>query len=71
MLGLSLCVCRNREGKWITVNETRGRGWWLPGGKVDPPEDFFTACKREVKEEAGLDIRIKGILRFEYNIRET
>ena len=70
MLGLSLVVCRNKEGKYLAVKESRNRGWWLAGGRVDPPESFFEAAIREAKEEAGIDIELKGILRIEYNIQE-
>ena len=65
MIGLSLVIVRNKDGKFLAVNETDNRGWWLPGGRVDPPEDFMTAAIREVKEEAGIDIELKGILRLE------
>jgi len=54
LLGIALIVCRNNEGKWLAVKETKNRGWWLPGGRVDPPESFFEAAIREVKEEAGI-----------------
>jgi 8-oxo-dGTP pyrophosphatase MutT (NUDIX family) len=30
--------------------------WELPGGKVDPDEDLFTAALRETKEELGIDV---------------
>lgn len=30
--------------------------WVIPGGHVDPLEDFETAAKRELKEESGYDI---------------
>lgn len=46
MLGLSLTVVRNKKGQYVCINEVRNRGWWIPGGRVDPPEDFFTAAKR-------------------------
>mmetsp|Transcript_12204 Transcript_12204/g.1096 ORF Transcript_12204/g.1096 Transcript_12204/m.1096 type:complete len:88 (+) Transcript_12204:51-314(+) len=64
MLGLSLTIVRNSQGKYICINEVRNRGWWIPGGRVDPPENFFVAAKRECKEEAGIDVEIKGILRI-------
>ena len=71
MLGLSLVVIRNSSKKYIAVKETRNRGWWLPGGRVDPPESFFEAAIREAKEEAGIDIILKGILRFEYSYTKS
>jgi len=69
MLGISLVICRNHEGKWLAVKECGNRGWWLPGGLVDPPENFFQAAIRETQEEAGIDVDLKGILRMEYNIQ--
>jgi len=69
MLGISLVICRNKYGKWLAVKETDNRGWWVPGGLVDPPENFIEAGVRETKEEAGVDVEIKGLLRFEYNIK--
>lgn len=31
-------------------------GWALPGGTVEPGEDFATAFEREIAEELGIDI---------------
>jgi 8-oxo-dGTP pyrophosphatase MutT (NUDIX family) len=64
----ALIICRNQAGKWLCVKETRNRGWWVAGGLMEPNEDFFTAAKRESKEEAGVDIDIKGILRVEHSL---
>jgi 8-oxo-dGTP pyrophosphatase MutT (NUDIX family) len=69
MLGISLVICRNKDGKYLAVKELGEQGWWLPGGLVDPPEDFFEAAIRETKEEALIDVELKGILRTEYSIR--
>src|SRR3989442_864108 len=40
---------KNNAGKWES-----------PGGKVDPGESFDTTLVREVKEETGLTIELKG-----------
>jgi len=69
MIGNCLVICRNKQGKWLSVKECRNNGWWLPGGLVNPPENFYQAAIRECQEEAGIDIKIKGILRVEYSIR--
>ena len=70
MLGISLVVCRNKEGNYLAVNEKNNRGWYLPAGRVDPPESFFEAAIREAKEETLLDIELKGILQHQYNFVE-
>jgi len=69
MLGLTLVVVKNKEGKYLAVKEIANRGWWVAGGKVNPPESFHEAAIRETKEEGGIDIELKGILKVEYSIR--
>ena len=64
----ALIICRNSEGKWLCVKETNNRGWWVAGGLVEPKENFYEAAIRETKEEAGVDIIIKGILRVEHSV---
>ena len=65
-LDIALVICRNHEGKWLAVNECGGQGWWLPGGLVDPPENHYQAAVRETIEEAGVNVKLKGVLRVEY-----
>ncbi|MFB6157500.1 MAG: NUDIX domain-containing protein [Haloferacaceae archaeon] len=36
--------------------------WVLPGGLVEPDETAREACVREVREEAGLDVRVEGFV---------
>lgn len=42
-------------------------GWWIAGGGVDYGETFAEAAVREVKEETGIDVRLKGVLKVEHS----
>ncbi len=65
----ALIICRHPQtGKYLAVNETTNRGWWIPGGAVDAGESFQKAAVRECKEEAGINIDIKGVLRVEHSV---
>lgn len=67
-VSFALVICRNFDGKWLAVNESRGRGWWIPAGAVDLGESFEEAAKRECMEEAGIEINLKGVLRVEHKV---
>lgn len=41
----------------LLVQHTYTQGWYLPGGKVDRGETFYTAMCREVSEECGLRVK--------------
>ena len=63
----SLVVCRHPYTKqFLLVQEFACSGYWLPGGRVDAGETPDAAAIRETKEEAGIDIRLTGLLRLEY-----
>jgi len=51
--------------QFLAVEETKRRGWWLPGGFVENGDDFKSTAVKETKEEAGIDVELKGILRIE------
>lgn len=68
LLGIALVVCRNKNGQYLTILESNNRGWWLPGGLVDPPESFEECAIRETKEEAEVDVELKGILGVENSL---
>jgi len=71
------CVCRrSADGRFLLVNEPAGisggrPGYWLPAGRVDSGESLVDACRREALEEAGVAVRVTGVLRFMVDCRGT
>lgn len=62
----SLVVCRHpTTGLWLAVEENKERGWWLPGGFVECGDNFHTTAIKETTEEAGIHVKLLGILRVE------
>lgn len=54
-----------KNNKFLLVKETqeicRGK-WGLPSGAVDDNEDVIEAAKREIFEETGCTVKVKGLL---------
>lgn len=57
-------VIVRKADKFLLVHE-RDRRWYLPAGRVEPGESFAAAARRETLEEAGVPIRLTGVLRVE------
>ena len=51
----------NDEGKILLV-KSPWRGWEYPGGLMESGETFQNCLRREVREEAGVEIEIMGFV---------
>lgn len=57
------------ENDEILLINSPWRGWEYPGGMIEPGETFQEALKREIKEEAGVDVEITGFVGICKNIQ--
>lgn len=51
-----------RDDGHVLLVRVAGRGWELPGGRVEQGEDLVEALEREVDEEAGCRVRIERLV---------
>ena len=49
------------SGELLLVRHTGVDRWVLPGGEVDSDESFREATRREIREEAGIDVEFDGL----------
>jgi 8-oxo-dGTP diphosphatase len=49
------CLVRNDENKVLLIKHCK-RGWEIPQGRVEEGENLLDALRREVQEEAGVEI---------------
>jgi ADP-ribose pyrophosphatase YjhB (NUDIX family) len=65
-------VLAERDGKYLLIREAvkkwEGK-WFVPGGKADVNETPEMAAHREVWEEAGCRVNLKGIFGIHYRER--
>eukprot|EP00947_MAST-08B_sp_MAST-8B-sp1_P002270 g2270.t1 len=66
--GFAVVVVRHPDGRFLAVDESKGRGWWLPAGHVDRGQSFLDAAHAETWEEGGIEVNITGVLAVEHSL---
>ncbi|TDV56594.1 NUDIX domain-containing protein [Actinophytocola oryzae] len=49
-------LIRDPDGRWLIVRPVGKRHWQLPGGRLERGEPPTAACRRELREELGVDL---------------
>ena len=60
-------VIRDAAGRVLLVKPTYKDPWELPGGVVEADESPASACRRELREELGLELEVGEMLCVDYN----
>lgn len=59
------------ENDEILMVKTHNAGWVFPGGQVEVGENVISAVKREIMEEAGVDIEVGEVFCISSNTRKN
>jgi len=59
-------LIRTHDNRIVIVEPTYTDHWNLPGGEIEIGESPLDACRREVREELGLDLPIGRLLCVDY-----
>src|SRR5262245_12738980 len=63
----ALVVVRKGDQFLLVHEKKKNQPWYLPAGRVEPGESFAEAAVRETLEEAGIPIRLTGVIRVEHS----
>ncbi len=61
-LGCSAIIFDETKTKVLLTERADNKQWCLPSGGVDPGETVEETCIREVYEETGLHVSVKGLM---------
>ncbi|GII80891.1 hypothetical protein Sru01_58730 [Sphaerisporangium rufum] len=65
-------VVRDAEGRVLLLRHRfwpESRPWGLPTGYAEPGETFEQTVAREVREETGLEVKVRGLVRLRSGFR--
>jgi 8-oxo-dGTP diphosphatase len=58
----AICVVERRDGHVLLVRQSYRRdGWGFPGGLMRRGEEPADAARRELREELGIDVDLRGL----------
>lgn len=60
------CLFGDGSGRILIVEPAYKRTWEIPGGQVEVGEFPCQACRREIREELGLDVTVGPLLAVDY-----
>ena len=58
----------NGDGKVLLIEGPGGRGWECPGGRIEEGEDLIAGLRREVLEEAGVEVDVGRMTGIYFNL---
>ena len=62
----ALVVVRRGDHFLLVHERKHGQLWFLPAGRAEPGESLQETARRETLEEAGVPIRLTGLLRVQH-----
>jgi len=67
----ALCVVRKGDRFLVIRERKHGQRWFLPAGRAEPGESLLQAARRETLEEAGIPVKLVGVIRVEHSPSPT
>jgi 8-oxo-dGTP diphosphatase len=56
----AVCLIERDDGAVLLVRQVYRRGWGVPGGLTRRGEEIADCARREVREEVGLEVELRG-----------
>ncbi len=56
----AICLVEDDDGRLLLVRQAYRGAWGAPGGLLKRGEGALTGMRREVREEVGIDVEVKG-----------